>query len=61
VRDDSTDLHVVANPGSQPVYLGVLLDNGGAADYAMALDTASNTIYMFDSTLAANGGILAVQ
>ncbi|MCA9621355.1 MAG: Ig-like domain-containing protein [Myxococcales bacterium] len=61
VRDDSTDLHVVANPGSAPIDLGVLLSNGGTADYAMGIDRFSNQLFLFDSTLATNGGILMVQ
>lgn len=61
VRDDSNVVHVVADPGGQPIDLGGLLTIGGTADYAMAIDGPSNTLYLFDSTLASNGGVVAIQ
>jgi hypothetical protein len=61
VRDANSAFHVVASVGTTPIYLGSLMTIGTASDVAMSIDRTTNTVYVFNTSLATNGGISAIQ
>jgi hypothetical protein len=60
-RDDDTKLWAIADSSAGLLNLGVLLTRGNTADIAMAVDPATGAVYIFDSSVTANGGIAIVE
>ena len=59
VRNALGHVEAVLNPAAaSPAYIGEVIDVGGSSDYAMWLDQASGSLYLFETDSESTGNFL---